>query len=281
MKIRTSWLVTLLIFLPGRIDFSSRSEMRVLKRDISTSQFKLISEGQSFLLRSLVERNKKDLVVPREWFITSREESEEEDSIASSFNFKEQVTSFPIGKCQIGNHLSSFDASSEGSSQAAAGRDLFLIYDSQSSDSLKGQLDFGITKTRARHIGCFLASTSHFLLGDINQDGMTDIGQIREELECEEYYDVKEDVDAIKGPFYEQHPVRWYVFQGRRWMPDGRYDGKFPEQYSEMPLIGIQMSTLDYAAYVTWKSYDPRKWHSRLPTAPTFVPSYRRRLMEE
>ena len=281
MKIRTSWLVTLLVFLPGWNDFSSRSEMRVLKRDISTSQFKLISEGQSFLLRSLVERNKKDLVVPREWFITPREESEEEDSIASSFNFQEQVTSFPIGKGQIGIHLSSFDASSEGSSQAAAGRDLFLIYDSQSSDSLKGHLDFGITKTRARHIGCFLASTSHFLLGDINQDGMTDIGQIREELKCEEYYDVKEDVDAIQGPFYEQHPVRWYVFQGRRWMLDGRYDGKFPEQYSGLPLIGIQMSTLDFAAYITWKSYDPRKWHSRKRTAPTFVPGYRRRLMEK
>jgi hypothetical protein len=62
----------------------------------------------------------------------------------------------------------------------------------------------------------------------------------------------------MKGPFYEQHPVRWYIYQRTRWkvrryvkvrdhwIYDPDYDGKHPKSSLQLPLIGLAKSPVDF-----------------------------------
>lgn len=239
---------------------------------LTTNQFILVTTPNGFVLQFASRGKKKQIPIPREWLVLPEEEKEEEDAFVSSFKYKRQITSFDIGNGQIGLHVSSFDLMTEGSAQAAAGRDVFLTYDGNSSVLGRGNLDLGITKKRVRDGGCFSAEMSHFLLADMNRDGLTDIGVIREEISC--------DPAAEGGPaLYEQRPVRWYVYTPDGWKEDSQNSGNLPVNYSELPLIGIDLGPVDYVAYGLWRSRDPAKWRTRDGQPPRFLPSYRRQLM--
>jgi len=73
-----------------------------------------------------------------------------------------------------------------------------------------GPVPRGITKQRIRSQGCFAASAAHYFVADMNKDGLTDIGVVKEEIQCSEKTDRR--VDRIVGPFYKQYPIVWYVF---------------------------------------------------------------------
>jgi hypothetical protein len=247
---------------------------------ISTGQFKLVTEPERFVLHVSLPERKEQIVIPRDWLVPPKEEKEEEDNYVSSFHYDSQVTSFAIGNGQIGLHLSSYAVNDEGSAAAAAGRDVFLIYDPRKSVALKGLMHLGISKERVRAGGCPTAKAAHFLVGDINGDGLTDLGVVWEELKC----GVEDDVSP--RPLYTQAPIRWYVFQpgshppGRPgWHLARAYSGKFPKHYAELPLIGMTMSPVDYFAFRLWGSYDPSTWHIRVQPGK-FMPAYRRKLIE-
>jgi hypothetical protein len=247
---------------------------------ISSEQFKLVSEPQSFVLHVSLPEHEEQVVIPRDWLIPPEQERAEEENYVTSFNYDSHVTSFAIGNGQIGLHISSYEAMTEGSAQAAAGRDVFLIYDLKASSVRKGLMDLGISKERIRMNGCASAKATHFLTADINGDGLTDLGVIGEELKCDVYDDV------FPGPLYVQAPIRWYVFQPsihpsnqNGWDLAGDYSGKLPKQYSELPLIGMTMSPVDYFAFRLWRSYDPSRWHFRSEPRK-FVPTYRRKLIQ-
>lgn len=248
------------ILLGAGVWLLPRSIRSPQKPVFSTDQFKLLTRPRDFALQFVSKGKTKQIAVPREWLIPPQEEKEEEEgAYVSSFNFGRQVTSFPIGNGKIGLHVSSFAVQTQGSAQAAAGRDVFLLFDPGSSALFRGGIERGTTKERVRYIGCFSAKAERYYLADVDGDGLTDIGVVQEELECLQSKK-RQDVDMIVGPFYRQESVAWYVFKGNAWKLEPSFSGKFPEHYQELPLIGIDRSPVDYVGCNLFKTCDRAKW---------------------
>jgi hypothetical protein len=55
------------------------------------------------------------------------------------------------------------------------------------------------------------AIMSHFVLADMNQDGLTDIGVVREEIQCPASDYGESEHPTYHGPVYRQLPVAWCV----------------------------------------------------------------------
>jgi hypothetical protein len=226
---------------------------------ISTGQFRLVAQPRGFALEFVRNGTTTQVPIPRDWLIPPQEEKEEEDNYVTSFQYDKEVSSFPIGNGQTGLRLSSYTIQKEGSAQAAAGRDVFLIFDPASSVVFRGGIERGITKERVRSQGCFEAKAEDYFVGDVNGDGLIDIGVVKEELECKQS-NKRQDVDLIVGPFYKQEPVAWYIFRENAWKLEPSFSGKFPEHYQELPLIGIDRSPVDYVGCTLWNTCDRTKW---------------------
>jgi hypothetical protein len=236
---------------------------------INTDQFVLITTDGKFALQFDARGKKKQISVPREWLVPPRDEKEEESNYVSSFNYGPRITAFAMGNGKMGLHLSSFDLLQGGSAQAAAGRDVFLVFDPDASTVQRGLIGLGITKQRVREDGCFSARTAHFLLADTNKDGITDIGVVTELIEC-----------RIAQPAYSQHPVQWYVFSDGQWRMNPAYAGVLPQDSAALPLIGMELSPIDYVGYGYWKSHDPTTWGLLQNEPIPYEPPYRTRLIE-
>jgi len=225
----------------------------------STSQFKLLTRPRDFALQFVSNGKTRRMSVPRDWLVPPEEEKAEEDNYVSSFVYGTQVTSFAIGNGKVGLHVSSYKIQAEGSVQAAAGRDVFLIFDPASSGLFRGGIDRGVTKERVRSQGCFAASAEKYILADVDGDGLTDIGVVKEELQCVQGKK-RQDVDEMVDPFYKQDPVAWYVFRDNAWKLEPSFSGKFPEHHLELPFIGIDRSPVDYVGCTLWQTCDRTKW---------------------
>jgi hypothetical protein len=57
----------------------------------------------------------------------------------------------------------------------------------------------------------FFAVMNHFLVADVNDDGLKDIGVVTEEIRC------PDEGDRLTGQFYVQHFPRWYLFSLDGW----------------------------------------------------------------
>jgi len=237
---------------------------------ISTDQFQLLIEGKRFLLQSIAAVKRQQLTIPRDWLIPPQDEKDEEEVPVSSFRFDHRVTSFPIGNGEIGIRLSSFDMMKEGSMQGAAGRDVFLIYDPAAEKLRRGNIDLGITKERFFGEGCWYARMVHLIVSDVNNDGYADIGTIKEEIQC------PEGQEKWEGDSYEQHPLHWYLFTSDGWKRE-EDDSGWPDAYAELPLIGIEISPVDFVGQGLWRSADPSSWKS----PPRYLPNYRKQLIAD
>jgi hypothetical protein len=235
---------------------------------ISTDRFQLVIEGKRIFLQSVSAVKTQRIAIPRAWLISPQEEKDEEEQTVSSTRFDHHVACFPIGNGEIGILLSSYDMMTEGSMQAGAGRDVFLIYDPAAGKLRPGHVDLGVTKERVFSEGCWHARMVHFIVSDVNQDGYADIGTIKEEIRCPEGQEMWE------GDFYEQHPLHWYLFSKDGWKQE-EDDSGWPDSYVEIPLIGIETSPVDFVAQVLWKGADPSSWKS----PPRYVPTYRKKLI--
>ena len=102
------------------------------------------------MLQFVSNGNTGRVPIPRDWLIPPQEGKDEEVNCVSSFHYDMEVSSFPIGNGRMGLHISSYAIQEEGSAQAAAGRDVFLIFDPASSDVFRGRIDRGVTKERVR-----------------------------------------------------------------------------------------------------------------------------------
>lgn len=260
------FLIVTVIFIYPLYSSDDGSRLR-----IDTSRFLLNSAQNNF--RIVDNYQNVQTIVKNEMIISGESE---EKSYVSSFNYSDKVSSFTIGNGLIGLHLSSFSAMTEGSAQAAAGRDIFLIYDPDKNLVIDKSLDFGITRQRNRYMGCLSAKTSHFILADVDKNGLIDIGRIKEELICEELFDPIQDTDKIEGPFFIQDSVEWFVYENKSWLYDSsqREFGK----YIDLPLIDITINPIDFFGYMKWKSYDPRKWDRK--SEVNYYPGYRLILMK-
>ena len=247
------------IALGASVCLAQSSMQGPAKPTFSTRQFTLISQPREFALQFMANGKRRQISVPRDWLVPPEQEKDEEGNYVTSFQFDKEVSSFPIGNGQTGLHLSSYTIQKEGSAQATAGRDVFLIFDPKSSEVFRGGIDRGTTKERVRSQGCFSAKGEKYFLADVNGDGLIDIGVIKEDLECRQSKE-RQDVDLIVGPFYKQDSIAWYVFRGNAWKFEPSFSGKFPEHYRELPLMGIDVSPVDVVGCNIWRTCDRTKW---------------------
>jgi hypothetical protein len=254
MMAKVIWLPLFLLPLVFSISLAlADSPQAVLTVD--TRGYRLVRDQKDYAVR--YDRD-KHLRVRGEWLMPPDELKEESGAYVSSFNYDDGVTAFPIGDGRIGLHLSSYEIQKEGSANAAAGRDVFLVLNPKARTLYPGGILFGVTKSRVRSMGCFFAVVHRFTIGDINNDRLIDVGVTREKINCDEVRDKEKGVDLMKGPFYEQHPVRWYIYQRTRWkvrrhvslrdhwIYDPDYDGKHPKSSLQLPLIGLSKSPVDF-----------------------------------
>ncbi|NIT60041.1 MAG: hypothetical protein GWN00_28630 [Aliifodinibius sp.] len=91
--------------------------------------FNLLPDDGNYFLLVQVDEQQKKITIPQEWLAPY---DEADNGYVSSTNYDTTVTSFNIGEGQIEIHLSSYEIQKEGLAQAAAGRDVFLVYDPES-----------------------------------------------------------------------------------------------------------------------------------------------------
>jgi hypothetical protein len=222
---------------------------------VDTESYRLVRDQRDYAVR--YDRD-KHLRVRGEWLMPPDELEEESGAYVCSFNYDDGVTAFPIGDGRIGLHLSSYEIQEEGSANAAAGRDVFLVLNPKARTLYPGGILSGVTKSRVRSMGCFFALVHRFTIGDVNNDRLIDVGVTREEIRCDEVQDRGKGVDLMKGPFYEQYPVRWYIYRPTRWKVRGYvsvrdhwnydpdYDGKQSKGSLQLPLIGLAKSPVEF-----------------------------------
>lgn len=239
----------------------------------SNDKFRLLIKGDKFALQFDSNQKRRQIVIPREWLVPSEEEKEEVGNYVLSFGYDPPITSFAVGNGLVGLHLSSYDLTREGTSHAAAGRDVFLLFDPKSRALSEGGIKRGVTKWRVRSEGCFSAAAEHYLLGDIDGDGLTDIGVVKDEIECLDKYNQAEDKDS-KETRYKQYPVDWYVFRGNSWQLDAGYAGKIPASVTELPLIGSAARDIDDIPLGMWRNFDPSKRLELDGPPPAYIPPF-------
>lgn len=239
----------------------------------SNDAFRLLINRKNFALQFKSNGKKRQIAIPREWLVPPQEEQEEIGNYVLSFSYDPPITSFAVGNGLVGLHLSSYDLTREGTSHAAAGRDVFLLFDTKSLSLTKGGIRRGVTKWRVRSEGCFSAAAEHYLLGDVDGDGLIDIGVVKDEIECLDKYDQAEDKDS-KETRYKQYPADWYVFRGKAWQLDPTYFGKIPPSVTELPLIGSAADDVNDIPLGMWRNFDPTKRLELDGPPPAYVPPY-------
>ena len=201
--------------------------------ELDLSRFALMMTDSGFVL---VDRDRGSALVDSTW-VTGAGDVEAEE-IVSPDNFVEAVTSFHVGGRFTGLHLSSYAIQSEGSAQAAAGRDVFLLLDERDGSLRDGQMLTGITRGRGRSMGCWTAHMHRYLLGDVDGDGFTDIGEQREEINC-----IGEDLTL---PEPRGFPLKWHVFTGHDWEYRPELDDALPPSTRALPLRELEKSPVDF-----------------------------------
>lgn len=243
VKKEFAWLmIHLLIMILSVPIVMAQSSNDVLTIDVNN--FELYRDRHTF---SLQYGKDERLIIPLEWLIPPDEVQEDDQSYVSSFNYDKRVTSFQIGDGRIGLHLSSYKIQEAGSANAAAGRDVFLVFDPINKKLYKGGLKLGITKSRVRSTGCPFAKFCFFVIGDINYDGLIDIGATKEEVRCDWMYDEEKDIDKMSGPFYEKYPIQWYIYLDAHWKYESSFNGQYPHtKHLRLPLIALVKSPVDF-----------------------------------
>jgi len=211
---------------------------------LDKESFRLINEQNNYYLR-LPDGSK--ILIQKRWLFPPDQLEEDEASYVTSFNYNSEIHSFPVGQNIAGLHISSYAIQKGGSANAAAGRDVFLIFEKRNKKIAQGTIDLNITKHRVRSMGCFWASFSNFYIGDINNDGFTDLGIITEKIWCEDNTDPRQETISISGPFYNKQNIKWHVFQSTRWKHQTKFDQIIPESILlRLPLIGMSKSPVKF-----------------------------------
>ncbi len=222
---------------------------------IDKASFKPIyQKGQYFLKTS--GGNKIPML--KHWLTPPDQLEDEEKSYVTPSIYDSEIHSFPISEEKVGLHLSSYTIQKGGSAQAAAGKDLFFIFDTKRMILTPGKLNLDITKRRVRSMGCFWATFSNFYLYDINNDGFTDLGIIAEKIWCEQENAPGDDMESFSGPYYQKQEMKWYIFQSTRWQHDTKFNQNTPGDLIKLPLIGLSKSPIEFlqerlGSHITYK----------------------------
>ena len=239
---KTFYLGLILAFV--LLTFQLHAETNPLQLTIDKESFKLLQEGKEYYLK--LPTGEK-IPLQKKWLFPPDQIEKDADSYVTSFNYDPEVHSFSIGEDFMGLHISSYAIQESGSAMAAAGRDVFLVFDTMRKKLNQGGINLGITKERVRSMGCFWAKFNNFFIGDINDDGFTDLGVVMERIWCEEYFDEIQQVDSISGPFYQKQRIEWYIFQSTKWMYQSEFDGMKPKNtLIRLSLIRLSKSPVKF-----------------------------------
>jgi hypothetical protein len=200
----------------------------------TSTRFSLLREEGALWL--VVDGGRERLAVPAGWILSPDEEARENDGYVSTIAFERQVQEFAVGNGSIALRASSYETSG-GAANAAAGRDVFLVFDPGGRKVAEGSLRLGVTKRRLRANGVPYATTHRLYAQDIDGDGLVDIGTVREQASCHAGH-----------PTFTSDRVRWHVFRDGRWIHDRARDGTPPRssRAAELPLLGLVKSPVDY-----------------------------------
>jgi hypothetical protein len=263
--------------------FHSNSYSFEKNPSIETVRFILLYENAEYFIFHSDTKNK--VKINKEWLEPPGDQYQMSYAYVSPFYYDSAITSFEIKEGVYGLHLSSYGymQPGEGSAQAGCGTDIFLIYNSLDDTFCVGLNELGITKERERVMGCLRAKMTHFLLSDMNDDNVVDIGVVEENLLCNHIIDRAEDRDYMQGPLYAQEPIKWHVYTADSWNFHSELSGEMPKNYVELPLIGINLSPVDVFASIVWRSYNPHNWkfESNKISESLYIPKYRIELIEK
>jgi hypothetical protein len=206
-----------------------------------SQRFSLVQQADAYWLRDAGgERHR----VPSDWIVPAAEAALERESIVSSTAFGPDVQEFALGDGLIALRLASY-AIAGGSAQAAAGRDVFLLFDDGPRKALlDGGLRLGITRSRVRLGGSQWRATSvRFYLGGSRGGAPTDLGVLQEQVRC--------GPGGHAGPQFSAGRVQWYELRDRRWVSAEAPRGE-PESSSrhELPLADLHKSPVQFVTEV-------------------------------
>ena len=205
----------------------------------TVAAYRLLHDDGGYRLRPTAG---PDLAVPTAWLEPPEVVAADEETYVSALEWAPEVTSFAIGEGRIGLHLSSYAIQEEGSAQAAAGRDLYLILEPRTG-ALRRGLDLGDSKGRVRLGGCFAAWFQRVYVGDVDCDGVLDLATVEERIHCA----LADDQTAIEWPVYTRGPLRWHHAEEGGWVARPDLDGRLPcRGLRQAPLTGISKGPVDF-----------------------------------
>lgn len=211
-----------------------------------TESFQLVRQGESFALNYSTPSGVRVIDVPRDLLFPPAWRYLEREARVTPFAYAEPVTAFDIGNGVMALHVSSYAVHAEGSVGAAAGRDVFLHYDTASSTLSLGVSDLGITKARLKYEGCHNATMQFFYVSDVNEDELLDLGAKKEQIICEEVESPSAGVPRWE-PETIEHPIRWYVFADSGWVYSPERDGFQDRRARQLPLIELVKTPVQIA----------------------------------
>ncbi len=175
--------------------------------------------------------------VPSSWVLSAEEAQQESEASVSSIDFVTQVQEFALRPRLIGLRVSSYAIAREGSAQAAAGRDVFLLFDDRLKIVSDSGVRLGVTQRRDRAQGQWSATTHRFYLGDASGVEVPSLAVLREDVRC-----------GPRGPRFNASELRWYVYRNDRWVEALLHQDAQPtsSRRSELPPLAFQKSPVRF-----------------------------------
>jgi hypothetical protein len=176
----------------------------------------------------------------------SRDAGPDNDYVPTA-DFAADVATFTVLPDVLGAYVSSYGIQKEGSAGIAWGRDVVVAIDTKASAVIGRLSDPGTTKSRGKYMGCIYARNDIFFLGDLDEDGATDIAVLPEEIRCTEIDDEANDVTRVIAT-HSWGTMKWYLFNGTDWQYSATHDNHCSAQQLIRPQDpALFKSPVDFA----------------------------------
>lgn len=217
--------------------------------DVDTATYTIRLEGTQYLLQN--RRDGKTYTIPQSQLAPPADKPELAPEL--ELRYGPGVMAFDAGKGMTGLYLTSYEVSDGGSLALAEGYDVFLMLNKATDHILPDVWRLGRTRGRHKFMGCMEANYTHLYLSCPFIDNYRLIG-MREETVTMEWGG--ECGLPQGGPYHDIGPLKWYYFDGNKWIYNPKLDREFPigRGCGEFPPVS-DITSIDVAlqAYRSWK----------------------------
>ncbi len=215
--------LAMLHLAPTRV--SAQAGARLPWPGVDTVQFRLQQSGSRTEIRHVGRDATREVSVSAAWL----RGTDEDDEIAMVFDTSVIAATVDAHRTLL--LLQSYEIVTEGGSAQAAGRDVFLVFDSADSMLTPFALGPRLARGRNRGAGCWTAWDTSYIVADVNGDGVRDLGVTQREVRC----DPPEDGQPGRSA-RTVDPVRWWVSSADGgWTEQDAYDGLLPPERLVLP----------------------------------------------